>query len=255
MMTNSRRLVKNIMKQGLACLSTAQLEALIYRLVAWRTNVLPPDEALRFLFRLDAAFYDLQGRASTQYGGGLHTKHRHLRYHDFFVSRVQTGERVLDIGCGLGAVAYDVAEKAGAEVLGIDLNADNIALARQRYAHQRVTYQVGDALKDLPTNPFDVVMLSNVLEHLSGRAEFLHRVQIAARPIRLLIRVPLFERDWRVPLKRELGVEWRLDPTHETEYTLESFAEEMAAAALQVSYQEVRWGEIWAEVIPDATQS
>ena len=61
---------------------------------------------------------------------------------------------------------------------------------------------MGDALKDLPAKPFDVVMLSNVLEHLSGRAEFLRRVQIAARPIRLLIRVPLFERDWRVPLKR-----------------------------------------------------
>ena len=67
-------------------------------------------------------------------------------------------------------------------------------------------------------------------------------------PSRFLIRVPVFERDWRVPLKRELGVEWRLDPTHETEYTLESFEKEMAAAGLRITYQEVRWGEIWAEV-------
>lgn len=52
-------------------------------------------------------------------------------------------------------------------------------------------------------------------------------------------------------LKRELGVEWRLDPTHETEYTLESFAEELAAASLRITHQEVRWGEIWAEAIPD----
>lgn len=248
MMTKTRRLVKSVLGQGLALISTTQLETIVYRLVAWRANSLPPDQSLRFLFHLDAAFYELQGQTSTRYGNGLHTKHRHLRYHDFFVSRVQAGEQVLDIGCGLGAVAYDVAEKAGAEVLGIDLEAANIAVARQRYAHPRITYQVGDVLQDLPHNSFDAVILSNVLEHLPGRPDFLRRVQAAAKPGRLLIRVPLFERDWRVPLKRELGVEWRLDPTHETEYTLESFADEMTAAGLRISHQEVRWGEIWAEV-------
>ena len=66
----------------------------------------------------------------------------------------------------------------------------------------------------------------------------------------LLIRVPLFERDWRIPLRRELGVEYRLDPTHETEYTLESFAAEMHEAGLRVTHQEVRWGEVWAECEP-----
>lgn len=251
MMTNARKLVKNILRQSVAFLSASHLEALIYWLVAWRVNSLPPAEALRFLFRLDAAFYVLQGQASANYNGGLHTKHRHLRYHDFFVSRVQGGERVLDIGCGIGAVAYDLAEKAGANVLAIDLNPNNIALARQRYAHRCITYQVGDALKDLPATPFDVVILSNVLEHLPGRVEFLHRLQSNIQPARILVRVPLFERDWRVPLKYELGVEWRLDPTHETEYTLESFAEEITGAGLKVNYQEVRWGEIWAEVRPN----
>jgi hypothetical protein len=68
--------------------------------------------------------------------------------------------------------------------------------------------------------------------------------------VRFLIRVPLFERDWRVPVKQELGVEWRLDPTHETEYTQESFAEEMKQARLTVTHQEIRWGEIWAEARP-----
>ena len=32
----------------------------------------------------------------------------------------------------------------------------------------------------------------------------------------------------------------------------ESFAEEMEEADLRITYQEVRWGEIWAEVGPDA---
>jgi SAM-dependent methyltransferase len=183
------------------------------------------------------------------YGGGIHTKHRHTRYHDFFVQRIAAGDYVLDIGCGNGALAYDVAERAGAFVLGIDISASSIALAQDRYAHSQVEYRVGDAQQAFPEGPFDVVILSNVLEHLCGRLEFLRRLRESARPSRILVRVPLFERDWRVPLRKELGCEWRLDPTHETEYTLESFREEIEAVGLTIKDQQVRWGEIWAEVV------
>lgn len=248
-----RRLLRRVLMRGPARLSTSQLQAVIYELVAQRVGALPAAEALRFLFDLDAAFYPLQGQKAIEYDGGLHTKHRHTRYHDSFVKLIHPGERVLDIGCGIGALAYDVAEKAGAYVFGIDLSAENVAQARERYPHPRVEYRVGDALLELPDGPFDVVVLSNVLEHLPDRPRFLRRVQEVAGPSRFLIRVPLFERHWRVPLKRELGVEWRLDPTHETEYTLESFGYEMANAGLGVTYQEVRWGEIWAEVVPDGS--
>ena len=246
-----RRLLKRALLKVLDRLPTMQLESLIHRLVARRVAALPPDEALRLLFGLDAAFYTLEGQQSVAYDGGVHTKHRHIRYHDFFVNRIRPAERVLDIGCGIGVVAHDIAEKAEAEVVGVDLSETNITAARRRYAHPGVRYVVGDALQALPGERFDVVVLSNVLEHLSSRPEFLRRMQSTAQPSRLLIRVPLFERDWRVPLKRELGVDWRLDPTHETEYTLESFAEEMTAAGLRITHQEVRWGEIWAEVVPD----
>ena len=87
-----------------------------------------------------------------------------------------------------------------------------------------------------------------MLEHLPRRPEFLSKLKQLPGIERLLVRVPLFERDWRVPLKQELGIEWRLDPTHETEYTLESFAEEVREAGLQVGHLEVRWGEIWCEL-------
>lgn len=211
---------------------------------------LPPDQVLRVLFRLDNWLYFLQGKIAIAYGGGMHTKHHHTRYHDFFRDRISAGERVLDIGCGIGAVAYDVAEKAGAKVVGIDINPKNIAHAQKHHAHPYIQYITGDALQAIPNEAFDVVILSNVLEHLHQRAEFLRDLQRAAHPSRMLIRVPLFERDWRVPLKKELCVEWRLDPTHEIEYTLESFYDETSAANLKITYKEVRWGEIWAELVP-----
>lgn len=247
-----RRVVRKAGSLVLKNVSSMSLQKLLVEVISLRARTLPAQEALCFLFGLDAQLYPLQGEFATAYGNGVHPKHRLMRYHDFFVDRVHSGDRVLDLGCGIGAVAYDVAEKAGVEVVGIDINETNINMANQRYAHPRVRYVVGDVLKSLPGERFDVVILSNVLEHLPDRSEFLKGVQQAVSPQRFLIRIPLFERDWRVPLKREIGVEWRLDSTHETEYTLESFAEEMAAASLRISHQEVRWGEIWAEVAPNA---
>jgi ubiquinone/menaquinone biosynthesis C-methylase UbiE len=207
------------------------------------------------LVRLEASFYPLLGRKAAAYNGGVHTKHRHTRYHEFFTGRIGPGERVLDIGCGIGALAYEVAEKSGAFVVGIDINRNHIQRACREYSHPRVEYKVADALKEIPDQRFDVIILSNVLEHLPQRSAFLKKVQAITRSSRLLIRVPLFERHWSVPLKQELGVEWRLDPTHQTEYTLESFLAEMQAAGLRITHQETRWGEIWAEVTPDYKRS
>jgi methionine biosynthesis protein MetW len=244
------RLLTFVLEHIFKRLPTDSVERLLSKLIKQRTTTLKADDALRFLFRLDACLYSLQGPKAREYDGGIHTKHRHTQYHRFFVDRIGPGERVLDIGCGDGALTYDVAERAGAHMVGIDIDADYIATARQRHAHSRIEYRLGDALEMLPNRSFDVVILSNVIEHLPERSEFLRKVCRVANPARFLIRVPLFERDWRVPLKKELGVEWRLDKTHQIEYSHESFAEELAAAGLFVNHHETRWGEIWAEALP-----
>jgi SAM-dependent methyltransferase len=243
-----KRLVFKFLAAAVMLIGRKKMATLLEHLSASYARRLNAAEALRFLFDLDNRLYLLQGEMSVAYGNGMHTKHRHTRYHDFFTDRVRDGERVLDIGCGLGAVAHAVAEKTGAQVVAVDLNPGNIATARELFAHPLVTYMVGDALSDIPNEKFDVVILSNVLEHLTERVDFLCRIKEVACPCRFLIRVPMFERDWRVPLKRELGVEWRLDSTHETEYTIETFAAEVDAAGLGLMHMEIRWGEIWCEL-------
>lgn len=238
---------------ALRSLPDDELHNLLLELSVSRARELAPADGLRFLLSFEADLYPEQGRLAVAYGGGVHPKHRHMRYHDFFVERIGPGEGVLDLGCGIGAVAYDIAERCQATVVGIDLSPSNIAIAQERFLHARVTYLIGDILRDVPNERFDVVVLSNVLEHLPQRSAFLDRVRKLTLARRFLIRVPMFERDWRVPVKQELGVEWRLDDTHEIEYTLAEFAEETAAAHLQVSELLVRWGEIWARLEPDVT--
>jgi len=210
----------------------------------------PEDEALRFLFDLDGRLYDLQGGTAVAYGKGLHPKHLLTRYHDFFVKRIHHTDKVLDIGCGNGALACDIATRCKTRVTAIDSNEKNILYARERYRNPNITYIWGNAPDDLPNEEYDVVVLSNVLEHIEKRIEFLSRILQSVRPNRLLVRVPLYERDWRVPLKRKLGMEWRLDKTHHIEYTMESFWEEIEQAGLHVSFSETRWGEIWSVAEP-----
>ena len=205
---------------------------------------------MRVLLRTDDLLTRCINRLALLYDDGVHVKHRLMRYHDFFVDRIRPGERVLDIGCGYGAVAYSVASKTGAVITGIDLNARNIAKAKRRFRHPNLTFVEGDALKDLPEGTFDVVLLSNILEHLDRRVEFLVTVQQRLSPTRWLIRVPMINRDWRVPLRQELGLFHLSDRTHFTEYTQESFEKELLAAGLSLTYAQYNWGEIWAEAHP-----
>ena len=211
-----------------------------------------PAVAVRALLDIEHILSGYIDEAGMRYDGGIHPKHRLTRYHDFFVERVKAGERVLDIGCGYGAVAHSVATRAGAVVIGIDLSAANVAHARRRFVHAGLTFVVGDATRDVPEGRFDVVIASNIMEHLEDRVRFYRTLQDRARPSRWLVRVPAADRDWRVPLRRELGLFAFSDPTHVIEYTRQSFEAEAREAGFAVGEVQVNWGEIWAELRPRA---
>ena len=206
--------------------------------------------AMLLLLRADDFLAKCINRLAIEYDGGVHVKHRLMRYHDFFVERISSGERVLDIGCGYGAVAYSVASRTNAMVVGIDLRAENIAKARQLFQHSNLVFRQGDVLQSLPEESFDVIMLSNILEHIEHRVEFLSTLHERLSPHRYLIRVPMFDREWTVPLRKELGMPYFSDRTHFTEYTQESFEKEIRAAGLMLTHVQINWGEIWAEASP-----
>ena len=245
----------NIMIYGIAKylkrLTISNRVGALMRLIHLSDNHASPKKTLQFLFELENRLYSLEGETSIEYGNGIHTKHRHINYHKFFIKNLNPGEKVLDIGCGNGFMDYDIVNQVpNVQVFGIDLNKENINFARSHYRHANLKFMHGDALNALPNDTFDVVILSNVLEHIEKRIEFLKKIIKQLKPKCLIIRVPLFERDWRVPLKKELGVDYRLDSTHFIEYTQEEYFEELHQAGLTATHIEFRWGEIWSVVKP-----
>jgi 2-polyprenyl-3-methyl-5-hydroxy-6-metoxy-1,4-benzoquinol methylase len=201
---------------------------------------------LRELFSLQDDLMRELEKMAIRYEGGIHPKHRVTDYHRFFVEKIRAGEKVLDIGCGDGSVAFSIAG-TGAIVTGIDIEESFIQSARCRYKRANLSFIIGDVTKTLPSGCFDVVVLSNILEHIGNRQKFLMTLCEKARPKRFLIRVPMINRDWVIPLRKELGMSYLSDPAHFLEYTRDGIEAELKDAGLIVESVETVWGEFWIQ--------
>lgn len=177
--------------------------------------------------------------------GGLHPKHHLMRYYEFFLDHIGKKSTVLDIGCGNGFVAKQVATKAK-KVTGIDTDRTNINQAKRQHSKENIEYVLGDATNHEFGEHYDAVILSNVLEHIEDRVAFLNKVRQLSDT--LLIRVPMVDRDWMPLYRKSIGMFYFCDSTHFTEYTLKSFEEELRAANLTITEYTIRFGEIWSVV-------
>jgi SAM-dependent methyltransferase len=73
-------------------------------------------------------------------------------------------EKVLDIGCAFGWTLGALTEKAD-HLVGVDMNEAALREARANYPHVEFIHQSGAALP-CKANEFDVVILSEVIEHV-----------------------------------------------------------------------------------------
>ena len=196
------------------------------------------------VLRAHSAAYKLAGHMATALErDGVHPKHRLMDYHGWFAARLDPGWRVLDVGCGNGALAAELSRYCG-HVTAIDIDPDNIRMARRKNARENIAYIVGDATTHRFDGSFDAVVLSNVLEHIEDRAAFLKRLSRLSG--RFLVRVPMVDRDWITLYKKERGLPWRLDDSHFVEYTFDLLKKEMSSARLGIVEHRVRYGELYA---------
>ena len=82
-------------------------------------------------------------------------------------SGVRAGERLLEIGCGWGAIAESAATVDGARVVGVTLSGEQLAYARERVARAGAGAQVDLRLqdyRDVDDGPFDAIVSIEMFE-------------------------------------------------------------------------------------------
>ena len=118
------------------------------------------------------------------------------------------GERILDIGCGIGWFAATVASQYRAEVLAIDASKYSINEARKRYGNvNNLDFQVCDALLIEYEEAFDKILCLDVLEHFSYKDAqiLLKKIYTALREGGSLVLCVPINDVWHLPPVRKLA--------------------------------------------------
>jgi 2-polyprenyl-3-methyl-5-hydroxy-6-metoxy-1,4-benzoquinol methylase len=195
------------------------------------------------VLKMHGALYRLAGYISQSLEqDGLHPKHRLMDYHKWFCGKMNPSWKVLDVGCGNGALAAELSGYCR-ELVAIDIDPGNIAAARRDNSRGNISYIKGDVNSYPLEGPFDAVVLSNVLEHIEKRVALLKR--LSGMGGIFFIRVPMVDRDWMTLYKKERGLTYMLDPTHFIEYTFDSLKREISSAGLKMTEHRIRYGEIY----------
>jgi 2-polyprenyl-3-methyl-5-hydroxy-6-metoxy-1,4-benzoquinol methylase len=98
----------------------------------------------------------------------------------FLLANVKAGERVLDVGCGEGRFAAELA-RAGAEVVAVDVADEPLRRARTRHPELDLRLIDADGPWELPDAAFDVVWAGEVIEHVLDTASWLSEVRRVLR--------------------------------------------------------------------------
>ncbi|MEH1102310.1 SAM-dependent methyltransferase [Micromonospora sp. CPCC 205561] len=101
--------------------------------------------------------------------------------------RLREGERVLDVGCGLGAPAIQLAAEYGVRVTGVNISTRQVAeaTARARAAGlaDQVTFRSADYTSlDFPNGSFDAVVAMEALVYVSDLGHALRGLHRVLRP-------------------------------------------------------------------------
>jgi phosphoethanolamine N-methyltransferase len=95
-------------------------------------------------------------------------------------SKLRPGVRILDVGSGIGGAAFDLARRYGADVTGIDLAPEMVAIglerAREWDAPDSVHFLVGDILEATFPNKFDILWSRDALMHLHDKPRLFARL-------------------------------------------------------------------------------
>jgi ubiquinone/menaquinone biosynthesis C-methylase UbiE len=168
------------------------------------------------------AFYDAANGLIAQFqGGSMHYgywtgpednssfEQASDRLSDILIDKLApgTGDRVLDVGCGVGTPGVRLATRTGAELVGISISARDVELANARARGEgcadRASFQHANALEmPFEDNSFDHVLALESIVHMPDRVQVLKEIARVLRPGGSLALTDFVE---RIPASRAQG--------------------------------------------------
>ena len=91
-----------------------------------------------------------------------------------------SGKKVLDVGCGTGELAFLISKK-GAKVKGIDYSEEGIDIAKKKYRHSNLSYELVDVSKKI-SGKYDVIVSIGTLEHMDKPYQMLKKFKNHLNP-------------------------------------------------------------------------
>jgi cyclopropane fatty-acyl-phospholipid synthase-like methyltransferase len=159
------------------------------------SNIEATPEAVARLYDYITPFYEIVGSRSLHYGywprgdAGGSFGEAQQRFTDFMIAQLgsQQGQRVLDVGCGIGEPAVRLARSTGCRVEGVTISPRQAAEA-ERWASLhgmsgQTTFRCADAMA-LPysAESFDAAWVLESIFHMPDRAGVLREVARVLRP-------------------------------------------------------------------------
>jgi ubiquinone/menaquinone biosynthesis C-methylase UbiE len=133
-------------------------------------------------------------------------------------------EDVLELGCGIGAVAAFLSETYNMKVWGTDYDLEQIQIARERHPeNEKLIYQVEDASHlSFQDARFDLVVSQNVFHHLPKWQTAVREVARVLRPGGFLLWLDLSFPKWIAQLFQPLVKKHRLYCIADAKYVFET---------------------------------
>ena len=135
-----------------------------------------------------AKFYSTVFRSDHDYHGH-YSNSRYYGLHKRIYDLLTCGQdaRILELGCGPGQFAHFLQDEGFTNYLGIDFSDVAIEMARLKSEQE---FRVGDIFAfDYDNEPYDVVVLLEVLEHLNKDVELIRKIRTGAW---IVLSVPTF---------------------------------------------------------------
>ncbi|XP_042275015.1 phosphoethanolamine methyltransferase isoform X2 [Thunnus maccoyii] len=99
---------------------------------------------------------------------------------------LKPGQKVLDVGCGIGGGDFYMAKSFGVEVLGLDLSENMVDIAMERAITEKlpsVQFEVADATKrTFPEGSFDVIYSRDTILHIADKLALFKRFHSWLKP-------------------------------------------------------------------------